>query len=206
GYVFNLWYADSNLTQRFDFATQTITANTTLYAKWWSGGVGDLGPAGGVVFHDKGVYSNGWRYLEAASTDVVDAYHKGETTYEWGGKTGTTINNTLVGGTSQAVGTGEANTTAIATLYPTVASAARFCSAAFSQGGYTDWFLPSVLELDKMARLTDAKAGAFTLLSGVYWSSSESSSTNAYLYDSAGKSYSPMPKEYLFRLRAARAF
>ncbi|MDD2477120.1 MAG: InlB B-repeat-containing protein, partial [Dysgonamonadaceae bacterium] len=41
GYVFNLWYADSNLTQRFDFATQTITADTMLYAKWWSGGVGD---------------------------------------------------------------------------------------------------------------------------------------------------------------------
>ncbi|NCC12124.1 MAG: hypothetical protein EOM32_02005 [Spirochaetia bacterium] len=210
GYVFNLWYADSNLTQRFDFATQTITANTTLYAKWWSGGVGDLGPAGGVVFHDKGVYSNGWRYLEAASTDVVDAYHKGETTYEWGGKLTylNHINNTLIG-TSLAIGTGEANSLAmIAALskYSYIYSGADLCREVYRQGGYSDWFLPSILELDLMARLTDGKAGAFTLLSGVYWSSSESSSTNAYLYNSAGKSYSTMPKEYLFQLRAARAF
>ena len=28
--------------------------------------VGDLGPAGGYVFYDKGQYSDGWRYLEAA--------------------------------------------------------------------------------------------------------------------------------------------
>jgi uncharacterized repeat protein (TIGR02543 family) len=210
GYVFNLWYGDSALTQRFEFATQTITANTTIYAKWWSGGVGDLGPAGGLVFYDKGTYSNGWRYLEAASTDVVDAYHKGETTYEWGGKLTylNHINNTLIG-TSLAIGTGEANSLAmIAALskYSYIYSGADLCREVYRQGGYSDWFLPSILELDLMARLTDGKAGAFTLLSGVYWSSSESSSTNAYLYNSAGKSYSTMPKEYLFQLRAARAF
>lgn len=28
--------------------------------------LGDTGPAGGLIFYDKGSYSNGWRYLEAA--------------------------------------------------------------------------------------------------------------------------------------------
>lgn len=32
--------------------------------------VGDKGPAGGYVFYDKGKYSHGWRYLEAAPADL----------------------------------------------------------------------------------------------------------------------------------------
>ncbi len=33
--------------------------------------IGDKGPAGGYVFYDKGSYSDGWRYLEAAPNDLV---------------------------------------------------------------------------------------------------------------------------------------
>ena len=32
--------------------------------------VGDIGPAGGYIFYDKGKYSDGWRYLEAAPADL----------------------------------------------------------------------------------------------------------------------------------------
>ena len=32
--------------------------------------VGDIGPAGGYIFLDKGFYSDGWRYLEAAPADM----------------------------------------------------------------------------------------------------------------------------------------
>jgi len=33
--------------------------------------VGDTGPAGGIVFYDKGSESDGWRYLEAAPTELA---------------------------------------------------------------------------------------------------------------------------------------
>ena len=32
--------------------------------------VGDVGPAGGYIFYDRGYYENGWRYLEAAPADM----------------------------------------------------------------------------------------------------------------------------------------
>lgn len=32
--------------------------------------VGEAGPAGGLIFHDKGSYSDGWRFLEAAPSDL----------------------------------------------------------------------------------------------------------------------------------------
>lgn len=34
GYTFDNWYKDAELTTLFDFMTETITANTTIYAKW----------------------------------------------------------------------------------------------------------------------------------------------------------------------------
>lgn len=42
---------------------------TSLYAVDYK--IGDEGPAGGVIFYDKGEYSDGWRYLEAAPADLV---------------------------------------------------------------------------------------------------------------------------------------
>ena len=34
GYTFDGWYKDAGLTETFDFATETINADTTIYAKW----------------------------------------------------------------------------------------------------------------------------------------------------------------------------
>lgn len=48
-----------------------MTGFSSIMPPYW---VGKTGPAGGYIFYDKGEYSDGWRYLEAAPADlrVVD--------------------------------------------------------------------------------------------------------------------------------------
>jgi len=102
----------------------------------------DIGPAGGYIFYDKGYYSDGWRYLEAApaSTEWINK--------QWGSY------GTLIGGTETGVGTGQSNTATIVTWLNShsetgKAEAAQLCDA-LTKGGYDDWFLPSKDELNLM--------------------------------------------------------
>jgi hypothetical protein len=121
--------------------------------------IGETGPAGGIVFHDKGAFTNGWRYLEAAPGDLVPV--------QWG------CLGVDVQGTSEAVGSGKANTERIVAILEQRGEdgAALFC-AVLDTGGYTDWFLPSYGELDLMRRNLKQKGlGGFG--SGLYWSSSQ---------------------------------
>jgi len=122
-----------------------------------------VGPAGGYIFYDKGSYSNGWRYLEAAPASS-------EFTAPWG------LYGIACPGTSTGIGTGQANTAAIialllANLEP--GKAAMLC-AAMTAGGYSDWFLPSKDELNLMyVRLRQgSNIGGFNTSGSYYWSSS----------------------------------
>ena len=64
GYIFDGWYtAVSGGGTKFTESTE-VTGDMTLYAKWVF--VPYLGDTGGYVFYDKGEYTDGWRYLEAA--------------------------------------------------------------------------------------------------------------------------------------------
>src|SRR5690606_38418506 len=66
--------------------------------------IGDRGPAGGIVFYDKGDDEGGWRYLEAAP----EAWNGGPDPWvAWG------CAGTVVGTAATAVGTGAASTAAL---------------------------------------------------------------------------------------------
>ena len=149
--------------------------------------LGETGPAGGLVF------SIGWHHLEAApqSTEWTDICWSGS-------RVVTNANRT-------AVGTGEQNTKdIIARLGARSTYAARLCDD-LTYGGYSDWFLPSIAELNLMrANLYQKGLGGF--VDSVYWSSSEYNKTYAWLLSfSEGVQYS-IPKSRHYRVRAVRAF
>jgi TolB-like protein len=133
--------------------------------------IGDKGPAGGIVFYDKGKESDGWRYMECASDDV--------------GKTKWSGNNqgfNLVGGTKTEIGTGKRNTDIIARFMQgqgETKTPAQLCKN-YDQGGFNDWFMPSKDELNQMYRNLEAK-GLVTFPGANYWSSSEISRNTVWV-------------------------
>jgi hypothetical protein len=110
---------------------------------------------------------------------------------------------TTTGVTGTAIGTGLANTNAIiASQGETATSYAAGLARAYRGGGYTDWYLPSKDELNKLYLNRIAIGGA----DGFYWSSSEYDFTSAWLqYFSSGLLFydAKASREYV---RAIRAF
>lgn len=143
--------------------TRSVTINSRGITRLSFGGtytVGQPGPAGGIVFFDKGSYSNGWRYLEAASSDIAG-------TSEWG------AHGQTVGGTHTGRGAGKRNTQIIIDFLIDIGETGRAAQLTrdFRQGGYDDWFLPSKDELNLMyENLKQRGLGRFQ--NGNYWSSS----------------------------------
>ena len=206
GYTFGGWYKESGCTNAWDFATDTVTADVTLYAQWTPLYVlRDIGPAGGLIFYVKADgYSNGWMYMEAAPT-YTDWNNK-----QWGSY------GTLIGGTETGIGTGQSNTTRIVVWLNThseINRAAQLCDDLVVGSGwgflpnFDDWFLPSKDELNLM--YTNLKvAGVGSFADHYYWSSSEyfySTTFAWYQYFSSGyQNY--IFKVYTYRVRAVRAF
>lgn len=151
--------------------------------------LGDIGPAGGYIFYDKGSSSDGWRYLEAAPAST-------ETSKLWG------TFGTWIGGTETGIGTGQSNTTTILTCLD---SAAQFCDVLV-YGGYCDWFLPSKDELNLMREnLYLEGVGGFAYYS-CCWSSSEASAYYAWLQVFFNGHQSGHSKDASSQVRAVRAF
>ncbi len=153
--------------------------------------IGDLGPAGGIVFYDKGSISDGWRYLEAAPSDLSD--------YKWG----YTVTSVTTG---TAIGTGESNTEAIVAAMEaanfTEDYAAKAC-ADYSSGGKDDWFLPSKDELNELYKQKNTVGVASN---NIYWSSSETSADSAWVQNFGSGNQGYPNKSGDRHVRAVRAF
>jgi len=172
-----------------------VCRNTTCESRLY--GVGDTGPAGGIVFYTSDDNLHG---MEVAPVDQTG----GSTLIPgvpWG-----CYGTSIVGADGTAVGTGAQNTADIlagCTESPTAAQLAH----AYSLNGYNDWFLPSQEEMMEIYRLVSY------LLVGVdsdeYWSSTEGGSNVAYSMSLRWYSHpnsSSSSKSSMLGVRAVRAF
>lgn len=122
----------------------------------------EQGPAGGYVIYDDGAGGG----LEVALYDIGE--------FESGSRWGCEGMN--VPGTVDDLGAGQANTTAILT-YCTSNETGAYSCANYEQNGFSDWYLPSLLELQLMYTELAAK-GYGNFKEDIYLSS-----TQASLYD-----------------------
>jgi len=123
--------------------------------------IGDTGPAGGIIFYDKGNNSGGWRYLEAAPEET-------EFQAKW------SVHGTRVEGTRPEIGSGKRNTQLVVDKFKQTSgewdTVVQKCDELVF-GKFDDWFLPSKDELDQMyGNLKRKNLGGFK--NDRYWSSS----------------------------------
>ncbi len=158
----------------------------------WEPVIGGYGPAGGIIFYDKGDDSDGWRYLEAAPFDQSAGIR-------WdNGK------DVDMGAKATAVGGGEANTDAIVAKQGDGTYAASICQNLVL-GGYDDWFLPSWDELNLMyTNLKKAGLGGFG--GSWFWSSSQYSSSTAWSRSFSDGRQADVYESDDVSVRACRAF
>ena len=102
----------------------------------------------------------------------------------------------------RAIGTGAENTRKIIISQRKGIYAATL-SVSYTGGGYSDWFLPSKGELDKLYKNKDVVTG---LGSFFYWSSTEIDSTKAWSQSFYNGAQSSKAKGGQLYVRAIRAF
>lgn len=188
----NLSYTETNLLPNSSFTrylwaynecgnspTNAIEAQTLPF--WIGASYG-----GGIIFYIDGTGNHG----------LISAANDQSTGAQWG------CFETLLGGTSTALGAGQENTTYIVTNCLQPGIAAKICDDLVLNG-YSDWFLPSRDELFQMYQQR-AVIGNFSTVS--YYSSSECDAYSAWSISFSNGSQNCSLKNINRRVRAIREF
>jgi hypothetical protein len=139
--------------------------------------VGDTGPGGGIIFFvDRYNEYSGFTYLEVApvSTQVQRT---------WATNVNSNQTTGVSGADSRALGGGYQNTIDIVSQSGNVAAtcAAAYCANLVS-GGQSDWYLPSISELQLVRNIVYNQLGVGGFLNSSYWSSTENIASNAWYH------------------------
>jgi hypothetical protein len=116
-------------------------------------------------------------------------------------------NFTVTNATGTALGTGLTNTNTIISSQGTAVNYAAKICREYNGGSYTDWYLPSKDELNKLY-LNRSSIGGFVTSMAFYWSSSEVNLSSAWLQEfDGGTQYNSMiGKDVAGLVRPIRSF
>jgi len=123
--------------------------------------IGDMGPAGGIIFFDKGSFSDGWRYQEAAPADLDRQYPVSTERFD------------AKDCFERGLGWGKKNTAEVMKIAMTKGGGfgwAAHATVNYSVNGFKDWFIPSRDELNFMYGNLHLN-GKGNFRNDTYWSS-----------------------------------
>ena len=160
---------------------------------------------GGVIFHL-------WKDAQGVEHGLIVALTNQSTSAAW-----SNVSSTLIGPSAQSSWNGLANSNAIVAQAGHTSSAAKLCLDLVTEG-QSDWFLPSIQELNMLwnnyytvERSLSQIQGASELSRATYWSSTEGDNSGAwYFYFDGGYAnnyyYGGDGKANTYHVRAVRAF
>jgi len=136
--------------------------------------IGETGPAGGLIFYDKGNRTGGWRYLEAApaNTEKRAKLLVKYVNISLMSSAGPAADRMDISKTSEEPGRGKENTEYLIERVTHLGfwdTAAQYCDD-LTINGFDDWYLPSIKELSFIyGNLVRKEMGDFR--ESTYWSS-----------------------------------
>jgi hypothetical protein len=224
--TFNTAVALASSTYRF-----AIQSSPGAISLSWAGALGDTGPGGGTVFYySAGGFNCGAAFNSTGSPDAGLCHYLEAAPTTWGGSSDPSYvwadpsyRSTTVGvadAINAGIGGGYKNSLAIVAQGNGTSTAAG-ASRAYSGGSLSDWYLPSISELENL--ISYATATPFSTsspglgmkltggTSGFYATSNQYVATSYYHYFNAqrvidtsnGGAY---PKSNLYNTRPIRAF
>ncbi|MFN6388587.1 MAG: beta strand repeat-containing protein, partial [Bacteroidota bacterium] len=179
---------------------KTLSPSTTLNI------VGDA-YGGGIIAY---IYQSGDPGYSSVNTPVLISATSDQTSggrVNWSNTGNLSKEVYLSGADYEKLGAGSSNTDAIISSYGNEGTYAAKTARDYRGGAYTDWYLPSKNELNKLY-LNKLVIGSFitnnTHPVSVYWTSTEANSSVANGQNFGTGSYLPDSKAWTFQVRAVR--